>query len=105
MNAEQRAARGQRAELALEEFFAPAMREAREAYLAAMTRIAANEPWESSKISKLAIAQTVIDMIDQHMRTAIMDGADASRAVEHARRIEDIPERRRTLLRSLGVTL
>lgn len=91
--------------MARDEFVGPALDEAREAYLHAMTRIAAEEPWQSAKISKLAIAQRVIDMIDEHLRIAISQGVESARAIDHARRVADIPERRRTILQSLGVKL
>ena len=105
MTDHEKAERGRRATSALEEFVGPALIDARGAYLEAMTRIAADEPWQSAKITKLAIAQRVIDMIEAHLRTAILDGATSTQTIDHARRVSEIPERRRTILASLGVNL
>lgn len=105
MNEHERQERGRRAANAIEEFVGPALLDARGAYLEAMTRLAAEEPWASDKITKLAIAQRVIDMIEDHLRTAVMDGTESAKTIEHARRVAQIPERKRTMLQTLGVKL
>lgn len=105
MSNTERADRGRRANEAFDEFVSPALTMARATYLEAMTRIAADEPWQAAKITKLAIAQKVIDMIEEHMRASMLDGAEAQRAIDHARKVSDIPEHRRTLLQSLGAKL
>jgi hypothetical protein len=50
-------ARGFRAKAALDEFLGPAMAPIKAEYLAALTELAANEPWSTAKITKLAVAQ------------------------------------------------
>lgn len=105
MSNTERADRGRRASEAFEEFISPALVQARAIYLEAMTRIAADAPWEAGKITKLAIAQKVIDLVEEHLRTAMFDGATAQQAVDRARMVSEIPEHKRTILQTLGARL
>ncbi len=95
--------RSRRAQSALEKFVGPACEAARADYLAAMTQIAVNEPWATDKITKLAVAQNVIDMVEQHLRVAISEGKEAQRNADRAERIALIPERKRNLLKRMGM--
>lgn len=95
--------RSRRAQSALEEFVGPACEAARADYLAAMTQIAVNEPWATDKITKLAVAQNVIDMVEQHLRVAISEGKEAQRIANRAEQIALIPEHKRNLLKRMGM--
>jgi hypothetical protein len=66
--------------------------------MAALTRIAANEPWESGKITKLAIAQRVIDAVEEHLKAAIAHGEIAARDKARVAHIESLPDRKRRWL-------
>lgn len=105
MSHAERADRGRRAGDAFVEFVQPALVDARATYLEAMTRIAADEPWQAGKITKLAIAQRVIDLVEEHLRAAMANGIEAQKTIDHANKVSDIPERRRTILQSLGAKL
>lgn len=87
------------------EILGPALDAARAEYLAAMTQIAANEPWETAKITKLAIAQRVVDIVEQHIRAAILSGEVAKHDDARAEAIAAIPGTRRNILQRMGVTL
>jgi len=95
---EGRRARGYRAKAAMEEFFAPAMDVMRDEYMAALTKIAANEPWETAKMTKLAVAQRVIDTVYQHAMAAILDGEMAAQEKNRAEQIAALPEAKRKWL-------
>ena len=87
--------RGRRAHELLDEFLGPALDAARADYLAAMTQVAASEPWASDKITKLAIAQKVIDLVESHLRAAIASGEVAARNDARAEKVASIPHAKR----------
>jgi hypothetical protein len=98
MTNEELARRAIHAESAWEEFIGPVIEQMRAEYMAALTRIAANEPWESGKITKLAIAQRVIDAVEEHLRAAIAHGEIAARDQDRIARIQSLPDRKRRWL-------
>lgn len=104
MTPEQRIDRSYRASNAMEEFVSPAIDAARTEYLSALTRLAANEPWETGKLTKLAVAMKVIELVEQHIRAAIVDGEVVSRENARAQQIASIPEFRRNMLQRMGMT-
>lgn len=87
--------RAQRAAAARDEFIAPACEAIRAEYLAALTRIAASEPWETAKITKLSIALRVIDAVRQHVEAAVASAAPAAIDKARAHQIEKLPEAKR----------
>lgn len=95
MTRDETLARGARARAAMEEFVTPAVEGIRAEYLARLTEIAANEPWNSDKIVKLAIASRVIDAVESHLANAIMAGRVEQQNAERARQIEDLPAHKR----------
>jgi hypothetical protein len=98
MNEAERIARGHRAHAAMDEFLGPACDALRAEYMAALTKIAAGKPWETAMITKLAIAQRVIDAVEAQLRTAILDGGMAVQEKNRAERIAALPEARRRWL-------
>lgn len=95
MSSHEAVSRGQRAVAATDEFLGPAMEAARADYLAALTTIAANEPWATDKITKLAIATRVIDLVEAHMRSLIGAGQQAAHSINHAEKIASVPSVKR----------
>lgn len=95
---EEKVARGMRAKMALDEFLAPALNDIGTEYLTALTQMAANEPWETAKITKLAVAQRVIKMVEQHIISTVMDGVQADANLSRAKKIAAIPEAKRKFL-------
>ena len=95
---EEKVARAQRAKMAMDEFLAPALNAIGAEYLTALTTLAANEPWETGKISKLAIAQRVIKSVEQHIIMTVMDGVQADSNLARAKQIAAIPEAKRKFL-------
>lgn len=98
MTREQLAERGRQAEAAWAEFVGPALESSRAEYMAALTKLAANEPWRSDKIVKLSIAMRVIDKIEEQMRLAMMNGTEAAKQNDRARQIAELPEAKRKWL-------
>lgn len=95
MTPEELGRRGAHAEAAWEEFIGPAVEQMRETYMAALTKLAANEPWETGKITRLAIAQNVISAVEEHLRAAMMHGEVAARDQARVSKIESLPDRKK----------
>ena len=98
MTAEQLARRGQRATEALNEFVGPAIEASRAEYMEALTRLAANEPWNSDKIVKLSIAMRVIDKVEEQIKVAMVNGTEAAKQIGRAKQIAELPEAKRRWL-------
>lgn len=92
---EEKVARAVRAKFAMEEFLAPALKNLEAEYLTALTSLAANEPWETSKITKLAVAQRVISTVGQHIMRAVLEGEVSGQELERAKKIAELPEAKR----------
>lgn len=95
MTSEEFQRRAAHAQAAWDEFIGPAIEQMRAEYMAAMSRLAANEPWEAGKITKLAIAQRVIDAVEEHLRSAITHGEYVARDRARIAKIQELPERKR----------
>lgn len=95
--------RAHRAREARDGFLAPAMAEIRAEYIAALTMLAANEPWETGKITKLAVAIKVIDKVDEQLSAIIAGGTVAEHAQARAEQIARIPETKRKMLQRMGM--
>jgi hypothetical protein len=61
----------------------------------ALTKLAANEPWRSDKIVKLSIAMRVIDKVAEQIKVAMANGAEASKQMDRARQIAELPAAKR----------
>ena len=79
-------------------FVGPALESSRGEYMAALTKLAANEPWRSDKIVKLSIAMRVIDKIEEQMKLVMANGAEAAKQIDRARQIAELPEAKRKWL-------
>lgn len=88
---EERRARGFRAKAALDEFVAPAIEGLRSVYMEALTKLAVDEPWSADKMTKLAVAQRVINTVEQQIKAAIMDGEIAAKDKSRADEIAKLP--------------
>lgn len=98
MTNDQLAEKGRRASEAFAEFVGPAIEHSRADYMEALTKLAANEPWNSDKIVKLSIAIRVIDKVTEQMKIAMANGAEATRQMQRAREIAELsPAKRRWL--------
>lgn len=95
MTDDEQATRGMRAAMAWDEFVQPAIEAIAREYMAAMTAVAAHEPWQSDKIVKLAVATRVIDKVQEQLRSAIMAGDSARAKIGRAHEIEQLPARKR----------
>jgi len=60
-----------------------------------LLRMAAVEPWEVGKLSKLAMAHKIAGQIDGFVQAILLDGGIAEQAERHAEKIEALPERKR----------
>ncbi len=92
---EEKVARAIRARHAMDEFLAPALKELEAEYLTALSTLAANEPWETGKITKLAVAQRVITAVGQQIIRAVLDGEVAGQELNRAKKIAALPEAKR----------
>lgn len=95
---ETRRAKGYRAKAAMDEFLTPALSVIRAEYADAHMKLCVKEPWETNKLIKLAVAHRVIDMVEQQIRAAIIDGDVAATEKNRAERIAAIPEAKRRWL-------
>lgn len=66
-------------------------------------RMALVEPWETDKLSKLAIANRVTLEIGKCVQAIIAEGQVAEHARDNVRRIEQIPVARRRWADALGM--
>jgi hypothetical protein len=99
MTPQERIARAQRAERALEEFITPILTECRETYTARIIELAATElnpNKRRDKITALATAVRVLDAIENGIQAVILDGQMATKDKLRAEKIERMtpPERR-----------
>ena len=60
-----------------------------------LERMAHVEPWETDKLSKLAIASRIVSLIDGHVQSIIGDGKTTAHNREHIRKIESLPTAKR----------
>ena len=91
-------ARGQRAQMAMDEFFAPAFDAVVSTYTARLEQIATAEPWAADKIVKLALANRVAKEVRAQIEAVIHEGkvADADKA--RSQKIEQIPLAKRKFM-------
>ena len=90
--------RGRRAEAALREFLAPAIEVAVGDYIARMTEIAAETPWETARIAKLAAGVKIARAVQAQIAALVADGEVAAAERKRARQIEAIGTERRRVL-------
>ena len=93
-----RADRGNRAEQALTEFLDPAFEVVIGEYMKRLAEIAAKEPWETGKISKLAVAARIAEEVRGQILAVVLDGKEATESIKRTRQIEQIPVERRKIL-------
>lgn len=91
-------ARGQRAQMAMDEFFGPAFDAVVSTYTARLEQIATAEPWASDKIVKLALAARVAREVRAQIEGVIHDGQVADSVKAHAQKIEAIPLAKRKFM-------
>lgn len=92
---EEKVARAIRARHAMDEFLAPALKAIEAEYLTALSTLAANEPWETGKITKLAVAQRVISTVGQQVIRAVLEGELSGQELDRAKKIAALPEAKR----------
>ena len=93
----QRVERANRAARAIDEFFAPALARAHEAFSGRLKEICAREPWASDKIAALANAIRILEELGKDLEAAIRDGDEAARALLRAGKYERLTPARRRL--------
>lgn len=94
------AARGVRAQAALNEFVAPVLDNMRQAYLDRIMAVATNEldaKARADKIAVLSVAMKVVDNLTQGIDVAIRDGEIAEKSLLTVERIETMSEPKRRL--------
>lgn len=94
--------RANRARAAWDEFIEPFIASARADYITGLTDVAANEPWQSDKIVKLAIATRVIDKVEEQFHAVMLSGDSVARKAARAEQIAQIPARKRRWADMLG---
>ncbi len=90
--------RGRRAEAALRDFLAPAIEAAVGDYIARMTEIAAETPWETARIAKLATAVKIARTVRAQIAALVADGEIAAAERKRVRQIETMGTERRRVL-------
>lgn len=95
---QQRADRGHHARRALEEFLDPAFEVVRAEYQARLTAICASKPWATNEIAALANATRIVAEVRNQIAGLVMDGAEAQKQIDRAKRIEALTPAKRRLL-------
>jgi len=90
--------RGNRARAALDEFLNPAFEVVIADYMRRLTQIAAETPWETAKIAKLASAAKIAEAAKAQIADVIARGDAAVAEIKRARAIEALPTERRKIL-------
>jgi hypothetical protein len=96
--ASERIDRGQRATSALREFLDPAFDVVITDYMSRLTQIAAETPWDTGKIIKLASAAKIAEQVRVQIKSLVADGEVALDGVQRARQIEGMSTERRKWL-------
>ena len=94
----ERIERGQRAEAALKEFLDPAFDVVIADYMGRLTQIAAETPWDTGKIVKLAAAAKIAEAVRVQVKGLVADGELATQDLKRGRQIEGLSTERRKLL-------
>lgn len=63
-----------------------------------IARMSVVEPWETDKLSKLAMANKIVGELDGCIRKIVADGEIAHNAIEHTKEIEKLPYAKRRWL-------
>lgn len=95
---QQRAERGHHARRALEEFLDPAFEVAKAEYQARLSAVCASKPWATNEIAALANATRVVAEVRGQIMGLVMDGAEAQKQIDRAKRIETLTPAKRRLL-------
>lgn len=90
--------RGQRAGAALKEFLDPAFDVVIADYMARLTQIAAETPWDTAKIVKLAAAAKIAEQVRVQIKGLVADGDMALDDKRRAHKIEGLSTERRKLM-------
>ena len=98
----QRIERATRAQQAIDEFFAPAMARAHDAFAARLKDICAREPWAAEKIAAVANAIRILEEIGRDLEAAVHEGEEAGQRRLRAEKYEKLTPARRRLL-NIGV--
>ena len=101
----QRAARGTRAEKAIEEFIAPEFDHARTIYLNRIAHVGATElhpTIRADKITALSLAIRVLDEVQNGITTIMRDGEHVREQMIRAEKIEHLTDSQQRLIRIGG---
>ena len=93
-----RLAAAERAEQALSEYLRPAFQTVEAAYVDKLTNLAAETPWETDKITKLAMALKIMRTAQAQIEALATGGAAIEAQMDYARQIEKIPAHKRSIL-------
>lgn len=89
---------GARAKAAMDEFLGPAFEHVEAAYAHRLTEIAAEKPWETDKIVKLATALKIARTVRAQIEGIIASGKAAEADQRYAAQIERISAHKRSIL-------
>lgn len=89
---EERIARGQQAERAMEQFLSPAFDYVVADYVRRLTEIASEQPWETDKIRKLAAATKIARTVQASIAAFVHDGEAALKEKRAADRMENMTD-------------
>lgn len=95
LDAHERLARAERAKAAMDEFLGPAFEAVEESYGNKLMNLAAEAPWESKRITKLASALKIAQSVRAHIEAEVSGGAIVRDQLDYARQIERIPTTKR----------
>jgi len=94
----ERLADAEAAENAMKRWLGPAFDAVNEVYRERLQSIAAKEPWETAKISKVAVAITIAAEVRKQIEAVVADGKVALSEKRHRQQIENIPHEKRKWL-------
>ncbi len=98
MTPEEAIGRAFRAQQAIDEFIAPAFDALHNEYTARMKQVASTAPWEANKITALANATRILEVVRGEIELAVKEGEMAQAAKRRAERVENLSPSKRRLL-------
>lgn len=98
MTPEERYSEAQAAQAALDRFLGPAFAVVEAEYTEKLTQLAAETPWETDRIRKLAAAIKIARAVRGQVEAIISDGKAAAADMQRAKQLSELSDHKRKIL-------